>query len=274
MAITTLDGIVNAFATARQKTPIAKVGLSAQLVGGTSSLWRSVGNPPQGVMPTVATTCNASTVGGIPFTQPTGGATTYIARLMLGIATAAATAEIHDRLAHITGLNATLTTAQTVGIDLNAMGSTDNIAQRKGRADYSTVQWWLEGSAQTGGTAVTLFVSYTNHLGVSGTTSLSLPATYRIGQMTQILPQNPGEYIRSIESVTLTASTGSQGNWGIVATVQRTEITMPMINVGTLNDWSQTGFPPVYDNSCLFFIINVSNGNVGAINGAITLIQG
>lgn len=41
------------------------------------------------------------------------------------------------------GLNGTLTTAQTVGIDFSALSS-DNMAERIGDANYSDIQWWLE----------------------------------------------------------------------------------------------------------------------------------
>lgn len=274
MTITTVDGLLAGFTTARQKTPISKTAVTNMIIGNSGSYWRSTGNPTTGVLPTAAVTCNQNTLGGLAYNLPANGLTTYLARTMLGIGTAAASVEIHDRLAHMGGLSGIVTTAQTVGIDLAAMGGTDNINQRKVRSDYSTVQWWVECHGQTGGTAVNMQVNLTDQNGQAFVTFVSIPQPYRIGSLLPITTGIPGSYIRSIESVTLLASTGSQGNIGITATVQRSEIAMPVVNLAAMYDWVALGLPVIYDNSCLFFIGNASATTLGAINGALTLIQG
>jgi len=107
--------------------------------------------------------------------------------------------QIHDRLAHMGGLNGTLTTAQTVGVDV----SVSALDSRRGDSSYSDVQWWLEWYTATGSTAVTATVSYTNAAGVSGkTTTVYIAASLAASRMLPIIGSG-GEFIKSIQSVTL-----------------------------------------------------------------------
>ncbi len=274
MAISTVDGLVAGFAGLRQKTPIAKIGLANMITSQSGSYWRNSGNPNTGAIPAAAASCNSATLGALPYIAPTSGNSTYIARLMMATTNTQST-EVHDRLAHMGGLSGVVAspTAQTVGIDINALAGTDNIAQRKGRADFSTIQWWVECYTLLGTTGSTMVINYTNHLGVAGQTNATIPANFRPGAILPITPQ-PGDFIRSIESVTVAGSTGTAGNFGITATVQRTEISTPVINNAILYDWAALGLPPVYDSSCLFFIGNATTTSLGSLNGAITLVQG
>lgn len=274
MTITTVDGLLAGFTTARQKTPLSKSVLNNMTIGQAGSYWRSAGNPGVGALPVAPVTCNQNTLGGLIYNLPTNGQITYLARVMLAISSAGSSVEIHDRLANMGGLSGIVTTAQTVGIDLAAMGATDNINQRRGRSDYSVVQWWIECYGQTGTTATNLQVNVTDQNGQSFVTFVSIPGNFRAGALLPILTGIPGSFIRSVESVTLLASTGSAGNFGVTATVQRSEITMPITNVGVMYDWVALGLPVIFDSSCLFFIGNSSSSTLGALNGALTLIQG
>jgi hypothetical protein len=71
-------------------------------------------------------------------------------------------------VAHFGGLNGTLTTAQTVSLDLSTLLATDNINLRKGDNNYSDVQWWLEWYTATGATAVTATIAVTYNDGTTG----------------------------------------------------------------------------------------------------------
>lgn len=273
MAITTVDQLVAGFTGVRSKVPIAKAAILNAVTGGNMSYWRSVGNPTAGGVPAAAATCNSSTLGAILFSNPTAGISSYLGRWMYGTTVAQAT-EVHDRLAHMGGLNGTLTTAQTVGLDINALAATDNIAQRKGRSDFGSLQWWLENYTATGATATTAIVSYTNHLGTAGiTVSVAIPANFRAQALIQIIPAN-GDFIRSVESVTLLATTGTAGNFGVTVTNQRTEAIALTANVGAIFDWAALGLPQIFDSSCLFFISNNSTTTAGTLFGATTIIQG
>jgi hypothetical protein len=274
MAITNLDGLVAAMAAStRQKINLNKASITGLVAGGASSYFRSVGvTVGQGTVPTTAATCNNTTLGGAIYTNPTG-ASLYIARATY-LANSAQTTEMHDRLAHMGGLSGIVTTAQTVGVDLLALAGTDNIAQRKGRADYSNVLWFLEWYTATGSTATVATITYTNHLGTTGkTTTVSVPATTAAGRLIPIVAL-AGDYIRSIESVTLSVTSGTAGNFGVTATVEKTMVMCSIANYTYTADWSQLGLPQIFDSSCLTFHATTTQTSSGAMNGSVLLVQG
>jgi len=91
---------------------------------------------------------------------------------------------------HMGGLSGTLTTPQTVGIDLSANLAASNLAARLGAANYSNVIWWLEWFTDTGATGVNCTVNVTYNDAVSANlTVLALPATTRAKRLTQQLAQ-------------------------------------------------------------------------------------
>lgn len=275
MAITTLDGLIDALANGRQKLPFGKTAnLGTQTVGLASSFWGVAGLPGAGTLHSgAATVCNNTTVGGLNYTNPVGGAKTHLAKLAV-VAGGVQSYEIHDRLAHRFSLSGIITTAQAVDLDLLAMAATSNLAERKGKDDYSGVQWWLEWSTATGSTAVTATVNVTYNDGSSGNVAVSLAASMSAGRMVPIVSAVAGLYIRDVNTVTLSATTGTAGLFGVVATLQRTEMFVASANQQAIFDWAALGFPVVYDSSCLFFIGITSAVTTQAPSGAVTLVQG
>ena len=275
MTISTIDDLINSFCNKRQKMPFGKItNLSGQSISFPSSFWKLAGAPGVGATPTSAATCNNTTLGGIPWNNPTGLDKTYISKLSVG-ASNPGSYEVHDRLAHMGGLSGLLTSSQSVGLSLVTLSSTDNIAARIISSDYSRVQWYLEWYVATGGALVTATVTYTNQSGTTGQTiSLGIPSTMAIGRMIPIIP-NAGDSIRSIESIQLSASTGSTGNFGVTARVQRAELSVASTNYANVMDWTLTALPQIYDSSCIEFISG-SNPitSPSSPQGAITLIQG
>lgn len=273
MAIASLDALVSALTSQRQKFYIAKATLGNQTIGGNGSWWRTTGNPAAAALPATPATCNNTTPGGLNYNNSSTGLTTYIGRASLALA-AIGSLEIHDRLAHMGGLSGAVTTAQTAGLDLSLLLGTDNIAARITKADYSAVQWWLEWYVATGATTVNFTVGYTDQNGNSGkTVIISVPGSaVAASRLVAIQPLN-GDFIRSIDSVTLAATTGAAGNFGVTATVQRTEISTAA-NILTIADWAYLGLPTIFDSSCLFFVSDNASATPGALNGAVTLVQG
>lgn len=114
-----------------------------------------------------------------------------------------------DRLAHISGLSGTVTTAQTVGIGPNSRVGTP----------YTNVMAAVEVYSQVGATATTITASYTNDAGTAGQISPALAfggSGNREQQRFFLLPLVAGDLaIKSVESVTLAATTGTAGNFGV-----------------------------------------------------------
>lgn len=270
MAITTLDGIIAALGNSAQQLVINKASITSQVAGGFTSLWRATGTPAQAAIPAAAATCDRTLLGAFGFTNPSAGLSSYIARLMMLSSNSATDVQIHDRLAHMGGLNGTLTTAQTVGVDV----SVSALDSRRGDSSYSDVQWWLEWYTATGSTAVTATVSYTNAAGVSGkTTTISIAASLAASRMLPIIGSG-GEFIKSIQSVTLSATTAAAGSFGVTATRALCGLSLGLANSSVIGDWSLLGFPKVPDNSCLMMVIIPGTTTSGTLYGTGKIIQG
>lgn len=277
MAIETLDGIVKALGNNSSRIVIDKASIASQAASTYVSLWRATGQPGQGAIPAAAAVCNHSLVGAIGFTQQTAPATSYGAYLEAATGNAAMTVEIHDRLAHMGGLSGTVTTAQTVGIDFSALSS-DNLAARIGDANYSDIQWWLEWYTATGSTAVTATVAVTYNDGTTGTLSASLaatrPASFMLPLNGLIPSAGAGKFIRAITSVTLSATTGTAGSFGVTATRPRMTIGCPIANFKFVADWAALSLPEIYNSSCLFPIVLTSTASSGTVRGGGKIAHG
>lgn len=277
MAISTLDGLVDALGNNSSRIILDKASISSQAANTYVSLWRATGQPGQGAIPAAAAVCNHLLVGAVGFTQQTLPATTYGAYFEAAAGNSAMTIEMHDRLAHMGGLNGTLTTAQTVGIDLASLSS-DNLAARIGDANYSDIQWWLEWYTATGGTAVTATVAVTYNDATTGTLTVSLsaarPASFAVPLNGLIPAGAAGKYIRAITTVTLSATTGTAGSFGVTTTRHRMTIGCPIANYKVTSDWAGLGLPVVANSSCLFPIVLTSTTSSGTVRGGGKLAHG
>lgn len=277
MAISTLDGIVNALGNNSSRIVLDKASIASQGAGTFVSLWRATGQPGQGAIPGAAAACNNTTVGGVGFTQQTLPATSYGAYFEAATGNASMTVEMHDRLAHMGGLNGTLTTAQTVGIDFSSLSS-DNMAGRIGDANYSDIQWWLEWYTATGSTAVTATVAVTYNDATTGTLSVALAATRPASLMIPLNGLIPaagaGKYIRAITTVTLSATTATAGSFGVTATRPRLAIGTPIANYKVTADWAALGLPEILNGSCLFPVVLTSTTSSGTVRGGGKIAHG
>ena len=234
MAITTRDQLIDALGNRSSRFIIDKASIPNAVAGGYFSLWRANGQPGQGAIPTTTASCNNTTIGSIGFAQQVLPATSYGGWANVGCSNHAVTIEVHDRLRHMGGLNATLTTAQTVALTLNGI-TADNMERRIGDANFSDVQWWAEWYADTGATASNATVTVTYNDGTTGNlTTFAAGGTIRAGRMiplNQLIPAAAsGKYIRSIDSVQLSASTATAGNFGFTCTRPRLTMPQPLAN--------------------------------------------
>lgn len=279
MAISTRDQLINSMGNNSSRIIIDKASIINVAVGQFHSLWRASGQPGQGAIPTTAASCDNTLLGAIQFTQQTAPATSYLGIVEGLAANVSTTLEIHDRLGHMGGLNGTLATAQNVFLDLNALLASDNIDVRKGDANFSDVQWWLEWYTDTGGTAVTATVNVTFNDGTSGNLSpISLGANRRASFMQPlnsfIQAADSGKFIRDINNVTLSASTGTAGNFGFTATRYRAALYMPIANARFTADWAGLGLPGIPNESCLFPVVLPGGTSTGIMRAAGKIIHG
>ncbi|MBP7548659.1 MAG: hypothetical protein KA761_00115 [Gemmatimonadaceae bacterium] len=278
MTITNRDDLINAMGNNSSRIIIDKASLSNTVAGQFHSLWRATGQPGQGAIPTTAATCDNTLTGALQFTQQTSPATSYLALLEGLCANAGSTLEIHDRLMHMGGLSGTVTTAQGA-LDLHSNIASDNLAARIGDSNYSDVTWWLEWYSDTGSTAVNATVAVTYNDGTSGNlTAVSLAATRRASFMQPLNGLIPaaaaGKYIRDVDSVTLSATTGTAGNFGITATRYQAAMYKPIANARFTQNWADLGLPEIPNESCLFPIQIAGTTSTGIVRATGKIIHG
>ena len=278
MTISTRDQLISALGNNSSRFVIDKASIASQAAGTFVSLWRATGQPGQGAIPAAAAVCDHTLTGAIGFTQQVAPATSYGAWANALCSNSAMTLELHDRLMHMGGLNGTLTTAQTVNLDLNANLASGNLNKRKGDANFSEVQWWLEWYTATGATAVTATVAVTYNDGTTGTLSASLVATRPASFMMPLNGLIPsaaaGKYIRDVDSVQLSATTGTAGSFGVTATRPRMTMPLALANRMEVFDWAALGLPEIANSSCLFPVILTSTTSTGTVRGGSKLARG
>ena len=279
MAITTRDKLIDALGNNSSRFVIDKASIANAAAGQYHSLWRATGQPGQGAIPGAAAACDHTLTGAIGFTQQTAPATTYGGFANAACSNSAVTIEIHDRLAHMGGLSGTVATAQTVNLDMDALKSGSNLTNRMGDANFSDIQWWLEWYTDTGSTAVTATVNVTYNDGTSGNlTGISLAATRRASLMIPLnglIPSaDSGKFIRDINTVTLSATTGTAGSFGATATRPRMTLPLPLANKMEVFTWADLGFPEIFNSSCLFPIELASTTSTGTVRGGGKLCHG
>lgn len=271
MTITTRDQLISAMGNNTSRFLIDKATLANGGAGQLFSMWTSAGVPSAGSAPTTAAVPTNATTGAIGFTNQTAPATSYLGWLAASTGNATTSFEIHDRLAHMGGLSGTVTTSQGA---LSLVTSSPG-ADRLGASDYSDVSWWLEVYTALGATGVnaTVAVEYDN--GSTGNlAAIALGATPRQGRMYPLVSASAGRWIRAVTGVTLSATTGTAGNFGITATRQRTVVTGQVANAAEVYDWARLGFPEIPNNSCLFPVVLCSTTSTGAIRGQGKIIHG
>ena len=276
--ITNRDQLIDALANNSSRIVIDKASIANAAAGQYHSLWRATGQPGQGAIPTAAANCNQSTTGGMQFRQQTDPAKSYLAYLEAASSNHAMTLEVHDRLMHMGGLNGTLNTAQAVGLNFDGV-TADNMAERIGDADYSDIQWWLEWYTDTGATVTTATVAVTYNDGTTGNlTGVSLAATTRASFLQPLNGLNPaaaaGKFIRAVNTVTLSVTTGVAGNFGVTATRLRGTLFMPIANAKFSADWANLPINTIPNSACPFIAVLASTTSTGTLRGGGKIAHG
>ena len=276
MAIATRDQLINALANNSSRIILDKASLASQVAGTFTSLWRATGTPGQGAIPAAAAICTKALTGAIGFTNQTAPADSHIAWLWAACGNAATTLEVHDRIAHMGGLNLTLLTAQTVGVDVLTLGVASD---RIGSAGYDDIQWWYEVYTAGGATASNATINVTFDDGTTGNlNTLAVGGTLGAGRIFSIdalkSTAQQARKIRGVNTVTLSASTGTAGSAGVTVTRPRTVLPMPLANFQNVADWAQTGLPDVPNDACLSLITLNSTTSSGTIRGGGKIAHG
>ena len=264
MAIADLDAYRQSLVAGPQLISINKTTVTT-LAGRSYDLW--VPNAPAGAVPSAAVVPTNATQGALG--QRNGGAGT------LGIVAAQMNPmirgmyTIYDRLSHQGGLSGTVTTAQTTNLPTAALTRyTSGEGVQIGLTIYSAV----------GTTATTVTATYTNSEGTGSrvTPNVVIGGTgNREARRMIMLPLQAGDSgVRSVQSVTVTATTGTAGNFGVTLFKPLASICAASFTGMTTADFISGnlggGLPEIVDGACLSLIVH-SMGVNGMASGALIL---
>lgn len=264
MAITTMDGLLSGLEATRRIT-FYKASTTSEGAGTFHSLFKIAGNPSAGVNPPtgVGEIPTSSTLGTFDFTNPAGTNTKYIARINMQGSTLG-TLVIYDRLWHNSGQVGNVITPQTV-----------NSTALTRYTDGVGVEIWGEVYTAMGATGSVFSVTYTDSGDVSRIATYTQPANaLSVGQMFSFIPPIGGTGCKSIQSVQLSVSTGTAGNFGLVLMRRMAEIPLTAVNIGTVMDAFALGMPIVQPSAALCPMVSCTATNTGTIIGAVDIIEG
>lgn len=265
MAITSMDGLLTAL-SASQVFNFYKASATTKGAGYYHSLWRIAGNPGAASTPSTGSG-NAptnATLGAITFTNADSGNKLYLGRFSFTSGTIGYFT-LYDRLVETSGIVGNTTSPQTVNSTALTRHTTGD-----------GVRLWLEWYTSTGTGTPTATVSYTNQDGTASrtTTSPAWVSSMSVGQMLPVPLAVGDSGIRSVQSVTLSAATGSAGDFGIVLAKPLIDIPVPVIYAGQYLDAFACGLPEIPNNACLAFMLLASASTMNPITGQVNIVEG
>lgn len=186
------------------------------VVGQFTSLWRyNKSNGANGGIPpaTPGEAPTRDTLGALRHTNAASGKQLWLTGVET-VGTQSGTFVLYDRLYHIRGLSGSVNTVQAVGgVPTRNVGGEGN-------------QIWLEIHSAIGTTATTVTANYTNMDGLAGqvTPATAIGGTgLREAERLIRLPLADGDTgVRSVQSITLAASTAGTGDFGVLIIKQLT----------------------------------------------------
>ncbi len=240
--------------------------------GAWGSLFKSSGMPVGATNQTAAAICDHNLQGSLIYQQPVAGKKLYLAAADYLISLAGTSVQLHDRIGHQGGLVANITTLQTTNLPLDISGTGSNLVERRGRSDYRDVQWWLEVITATGATPQNLTINYTAHDDTTSSIVLPYPASPGAQRIIPFYTAD-GKGIKSVQSVQFAGSTGTAGNFGIVAT--RRVVTLRPNNYTQFEIAGPflTQLAQIPAQSCLVFHATNTGTSSGGVHAKLTIAQ-
>jgi hypothetical protein len=268
MALADFDAYVDALKLNRAAD--FQTTLATAVIGRSMAMWRYL--VPAPVAPTASVALDKTSDSAIgPIPGATSGKLQIIGGRFNTSGLAGAMPVAIDLLNVSGGLSGTVTTEQTTNLPTAALTRhTGGDGVFIGIVIYATV----------GTTATTISVRYTNQAGTANRTSTvtAFGATgfREVGRLIQIPLEAGDTGVRSVEGVTLTATTGTVGNFGVclfkplmVFSLDSTTGTMP---IDAVSSGGMIGSMAEFDDdACLTFFVFTPVSQ--AINGAILLAE-
>ena len=267
MAITTFDGVI---AGCKPPQFLYKAPAGINAAGKTYSAFYAAGVPGAAAAPTPGLSGVALTSypGQIPFTNPTAGQLSYLARFVCSLSASSGQVMLLDRLWHNSGISSFSNSVQT--INSVAFPARD----QNGTSDGVGVLLALEVTNTPGTGNPTITVTYTNSDGVGSRTGQNIIGTGSVSVQTefhQIRLEAGDKGVRSVQSIQFTGSWGG-GTMNLVAYRILSVNQVGNGGIATANDVTTNGMVQLFDNTVPFITFAVAGTTT--IQGVMTVTQG
>jgi hypothetical protein len=258
MAIATLDAFKDAHGTQRE---IISVNLtsSTAIAGRVYDTWRA--SVPLGATPATSVAPTSATLGALGQLNPATGQLSIIGARFSALNPGVYL--ICDRLSHSggpSGLSAIVTGAQTTFLPTAPIPRGTGVGVMMGLTIYT----------QIGATATTVSASYTNTVPTAGriTPLVAFGGTgFREANRMILLPRAEGDVgVNSVQSVTVTATTGTAGVFGVTLfrplfAILVSDTSGVLSAGGLISGNTAGGIPAIPDNACLFALAVMAGTN-------------
>lgn len=262
--ITTVDQLLAASATRQTFAPVKYGATNMSVAGYWRSSWIADGSyiaatPPSGS----GEACGSSTLGRIPVADAQDGNTLHLSRFLFS-PNQAVGCYLLDRLVHTSGLSGAVATQQAV-----------NSVALPGRSDGVGTELWLEWYVATGATTFVATVVYTNSDGTPGRVSqVPVPATFRATGALRAPLQAGDRGVLSVQSVTLSRSSGTAGNFGITIAKRISSVSNMLANGLVGSGPIGLGLPVIPQGSCLYLINGTNSATSTTYDAELAFVEG
>ncbi len=244
----------------------------ATVAGQYSSLWQYNGQrPTHGAVPGASARIpTRATDGAIGQVNPTGGRQKWLVSNPLFAPTQAGVLICADRLADISGLS---------GVAAGAQAISGLAVTRYAGAASAGNEIWVEIYTAVGATARTITASYTNQAGTAGRTTQAAvfggTGANEAQRMIRLPLQQGDTGVRSVESVTISATTGTAGDFGvtILRAIAGAAATNPAIGTSRELTRGYPGLVEVATDAALFFMWQAAGAVAPAINSQLMFVE-
>ena len=251
----------------------AKNAILMDTGGSINTAWLTVGSPKAGAAPATKEAPTRATTGALHF--PTPATNSFLMRQHQNTGNTQCLM-IVDVLSWSAGLSGTVTGEQTTNLPTTALSRYTN-----GENVWLGLICWTA----TGSTSVNVTARYTNQAGTGSRNTASVTfwsgglgavsGAPSAGQV-QFLPLQSGDYgVRSVEGVTLSASTLGAGNFGVILCKMLSCVQATMLSQAqeTDNIVQTTFMPEIVDDACLVVFVGLGTGSTNVVNGHIDILQ-
>lgn len=266
MSIASAGNVEAALIAARasgRPSEIIKASVGNAAAGQLFSLYRAAGTvPQQPAIPAAHVVCTNATGGAIaPKFTMVGGNSLYVDAIACQFQNAGQM-RIVDRIIHGGGLNGTVLTAQPINTPALPAGVV-----------AAHCRWFAEWYADTGATAANATFAVTHTDATTANIVIAVGGTVRTSRKIELVPA-AGKIIASVQQLTsLTASTGTAGNFGITCQ-QYFSVKAGVLAGNTSIEYESLMREVPRPDACLAAEILCTTTSTGIVEGDIFLMQG